>query len=195
MRTRKFPTLIALIVAFATITAGGALAGDSSETTWDLVVADTTLTDTRLITSAAVTPSTTNLTAALAVEVTETAATGVDPWTVSAAVTDFTEWDTVNNVAVSGGASIGRENVTLTPAASIGVTDLISGVAGVAGSAGSYTAGGTDAVELFRVTGEAADTAYTNVWTSTGTFDVDVSGIPSLSTGTYRSTVTVTLAP
>lgn len=195
MRSRKLPALLALLLAFAALTAGAASAGDSSSTTWDLAVTDTTLTDTRLITSATVTPSTTDLTSALAVEVTETAATGVDPWTVSASVTNFQEWDSTAGAPVVGGQTIGRENVTLTPAASIGVTDVITGVSAQAGTAGSYTAGGTDAVELFRVVGELTDTAYTNVWTAAGTFGVDVSGIPTLSTGTYRSTVTVTLAP
>lgn len=202
MRTRKFPALIALLVAFAALTAGTASGQETVEdtTTYEVVLLDgTVLTDTRSIESVLSTQSLTatneSLESTLEVIVEEVEATGVNPWSVTATIGDLTNADS--------SATIGREQVTLTPDATVPVTSDIdgttsldltgTGVSADGGAAHTFVDDGTEATTLFAVTGQDTNKAYTGFYTGTGTLSTSLDGTFGTLIDTYSTTVTVTL--
>lgn len=201
MRTRKFPALIALLVAFAALTAGTA-SGETVEdtTTYEVVlVSGETLTNTRSIESVLSTQTlTTNggsVESALEVIVEEVEATGVNPWSVSTTIADLTN--------ATSSATIGREQVTLTPNATVPVTADIDGtlaldlsgtnVSASGGSEYTFQNDGTEATTLFEVSGQDSTKAYTGFYTGTGTLSTTLDGLFDVLIDTYDTTVTVTL--
>lgn len=202
MRNRKFPALIALLVAFAAVTAGTASGQETTTdtTTYEVIlVSGETLTNTRSIESVLSTQTLTtsggSVDSALEVIVEEVEATGVNPWSVSTTIDDLTNADT--------SATIGREQVTLTPQAAVPVTADIDGAlaldltgSGVSASGGgqyTFLAGGTEATTLFEVAGQDSTKAYTGFYTGTGTLSTSFDGLFDVLIDTYDTTVTVTL--
>ena len=126
---------------------------------------------------------TSTLTGALAVPVVETAATGVNPWSVTASASDLTDTTsdtiTANHLTVADTAlpaGVGCLSVALNPCA-------VTGGGGARALDTSQT--------LFSVTGESVGTAYTGTYDYSGLLSLAVpNGTPA---GSYTGSLTLTL--
>lgn len=194
MRTRKFPALIALLVAFAAVTAGAA----GAQTATDSGTADVTAT----IDSTAITAGTRTVTAlpvvlaqiaagvatldgSLSISVTEEAALGVADWYVTAEMTTPLTGGTT-------GATIPNSNLSVDPCTITSTQDLLSSEGGsLTTSTLSSTSTLASAVEMFRVTGEDPNSYYTNVITCASTMSLNLDG--AVQTDAYTGQLTVTL--
>jgi hypothetical protein len=119
-------------------------------------------------------------TGTMVVAVTETNATGVSPWSVTAKMSsDLSNGpDTIASSAMSAGTGTITQTTGLLTGQSTGSTS---------GSLDKAGAGQT----LLQVNGESTSAAYTNVFTATTPLSLQVpSGV---STGTYTGTMTLTL--
>ena len=190
MRNRKLVTL-ALSAAAVPLMMAPALADTLSVST---VVALPEVNGTRSITAASL-GTATNLTPglvlsgnnALSVTVTETARTGVSPWSVTVSASDLDNTDTSDDAKIP--ASALTMGTTTAPSAVSCLTLAISS------SRCSITnsAGGTldQTRTLFSVSGQSTSVSYSGLYTGAATVALAVpSGLPA---GTYSGTVTVTL--
>lgn len=133
------------------------------------------------------TPSSTGVTGAMTVEVTETNAVGVNPWSVTAKMKDAslvlkdTAGVTVDSIAGSN-LSAGTGTVTQT-------TGLLTGQT-TSSTTGTLDLAGTG-VTLLKVSGEDTAATYSNVFTAVTPLSLTVPN--GKKTGSYTGTLTVTL--
>lgn len=147
----------------------------------DVTVTATVASGIRSITSApAASLSTTAgvISGALAVTVTETAASGTDPWSVTAKLKEASLSDGLGNSIAAGNMAVADRAVTKVDGG--GTTAAPSGSAAL-----------NVAQTLFSNSGQVAANAYTGTYASTSTLKLTVpNGTP---TGVYTGTLVVTL--
>ncbi len=119
-------------------------------------------------------------TGSMVVAVTESTATGVSPWSVTAKMsTDLTNGtDTIASSALSAGAGTITET-----------TGLLTGQT-TSSTAGTLDRNGSGQT-LLEVNGESTTSTYSNVFTATTPLSLTVPN--GVSTGTYTGTLTLTL--
>lgn len=200
MQNRKFPALIALIVAFAALTIGSAGATTDSGTnetesaTLTAAVTDANLDGTRLITSVAgsteltsgqvallATADATVLEGALPVEVTESAAVGKNPWSVAVSASDLTG-DVSLDVISNANLSVKGRSVTVP-------TEILN--AGVTASSPGTTDPLSSEQTLYTISNQDPATLYTGLYVSTATIGLTIPDV--VTADTYTGTITVTL--
>jgi hypothetical protein len=120
---------------------------------------------------------------AYSVSVVETAATGVNPWSVTTAVSKLT--NTLDSTVIN------PDNFDISTPSLLASLPAGSDAA-TTGSVYSYTSGAnSDPLTLFTNTGELLTSVYTSTHTATGTLSVTPPN--GASTGAYTGTFTVTL--
>lgn len=187
MRSRKLPTLLALLLAFTALVGGAAGADQTTVTatasgtvdgTRTLVLAPVVLTDAVV--------GATDISGAFDVDVVETAKLG-DNWSVTASMSDLTP-DTAT--ATAGGTPIDAGAVSFSDATTPGITSAsgTSAASVTSGTVMAETTAGT--VELATATQDATQ-YYTDAHLFTST--LELTPPTGTVTGTYTGTMTVTL--
>ena len=126
---------------------------------------------------------TSTLTGALAVPVVETAATGVNPWSVTASASNLT--DVSNDTITASHLSVADTSLPT----GVGCLSVALNPCAVTGGGGARAL--DTAKTLFSVTGESVGTAYTGTYAYAGLLSLNVpNGTPA---GAYTGSLTLTL--
>lgn len=186
----------ALLVGLFAVPSGGA---QESTATATITALDTrTITTVDVLTFAGELGTDTSVSGAFNVVVAETAAAGVNPWSVtgrlcgptdlanpSTSGSDCTTYpDQLARSQPADGVSLPGANFTANTTAP---TVVDGGGTASAGSGGALSG----AAELLVNTGQDPDTAYTGTYTETGTIDLDLSNVDDI--GTFSGYWVVTL--
>lgn len=189
-------TISTLLVGLFAVPSGGAQ--ESTATTTITAVDSRTITTVDVLTFAGELGTDTSVSGAFNVVVTELAAAGVNPWSVTGRLcgpvdlaqpatsgSDCTTYpDQLARSSPADGVSLPGANFSVNTTAPVVVDG--GGVAS-AGSGGALSA----AAELLVNTGQDPDTAYTGTYTEAGTIDLDLSTVDDI--GTFSGYWVVTL--